>query len=145
MQKPRKKPMKGTRTHTLRKSMKMTLGAGMPIHECVRLPPGENKLEWIAMNSIPPFHLRCSISIFFSEVLAFYLHCTTLFCSFSFFCFFRSFSSSVLLFLPPLFLSLCVSPSLLALLSLWILSITLLSTALVLSEIPCNVFLAWPV
>lgn len=56
MQKPRKKPMKGTRTHTLRKSMKMTLGAGMPIHECVRLPPGENKLEWIAMNTMEVFN-----------------------------------------------------------------------------------------
>jgi len=50
--KPKKKLMVGSRQYTLKQSLKASLGNGQMIKESVKLPPGEDLNEWIAMNTI---------------------------------------------------------------------------------------------
>jgi len=49
---PKKKIQQGSKQYTLRQSLKASLGNGNMIKESVKLPPGENSNEWIAMNTI---------------------------------------------------------------------------------------------
>lgn len=37
--------------HSMRNSFKASLGAGVELKEAVRLPPGQDRIEWIAMHS----------------------------------------------------------------------------------------------
>eukprot|EP01119_Soliformovum_irregulare_P022811 TRINITY_DN786_c0_g1_i3.p1 TRINITY_DN786_c0_g1~~TRINITY_DN786_c0_g1_i3.p1 ORF type:complete len:233 (+),score=58.91 TRINITY_DN786_c0_g1_i3:201-899(+) len=48
----KKKNAKGSTRHTLKQSMRHTLGSGVSMREAVRLPNGENRNEWLAMNTI---------------------------------------------------------------------------------------------
>jgi len=52
----KKKIPKGTLRHTLKKSLKTSLNqslkGGISVEDAVKLPPGENMNEWIAMNCI---------------------------------------------------------------------------------------------
>jgi MOB kinase activator 1 len=50
--KPKKKLTVGSRQYTLKQSLKASLGNGQMIKESVKLPPGEDMNEWIAMNTI---------------------------------------------------------------------------------------------
>jgi len=50
--KPKKKIQQGSKQYTLKQSLKASLGNGNMIKESVKLPPGENVNEWIAMNTI---------------------------------------------------------------------------------------------
>eukprot|EP01104_Vermistella_antarctica_P009118 TRINITY_DN2324_c0_g1_i1.p1 TRINITY_DN2324_c0_g1~~TRINITY_DN2324_c0_g1_i1.p1 ORF type:complete len:223 (-),score=51.03 TRINITY_DN2324_c0_g1_i1:735-1403(-) len=52
----KKKIPKGTLRHTLKKTMRASLGAGLNIGEVVKLPPGQDKHEWIAMNTMELFN-----------------------------------------------------------------------------------------
>jgi len=49
---PKKKIRQGSKQYTLKQSLKASLGNGTMIKESVKLPPGENANEWIAMNTI---------------------------------------------------------------------------------------------
>jgi len=48
----KKKHPAGSKQYTLKQSLKASLGTGEVIRESVKLPPGENENEWIAMNTI---------------------------------------------------------------------------------------------
>lgn len=50
--KRKKKVKKGTVRHSMRNSFKASLGAGVELKEAVRLPPGQDRIEWIAMHSM---------------------------------------------------------------------------------------------
>jgi len=50
--KQKKKILVGSRQYTLKQSLKASLGNGQLIKESVKLPPGEDLNEWIAMNTI---------------------------------------------------------------------------------------------
>jgi len=50
--KAKKRIPQGSRQYTLKQSLKASLGNGLMIKESVRLPPGENLNEWIAMNTV---------------------------------------------------------------------------------------------
>jgi len=50
--KPKKKIQQGSKQYTLKQSLKASLGNGNMIKDSVKLPPGENINEWIAMNTI---------------------------------------------------------------------------------------------
>eukprot|EP01098_Paradermamoeba_levis_P002408 TRINITY_DN127_c0_g1_i1.p1 TRINITY_DN127_c0_g1~~TRINITY_DN127_c0_g1_i1.p1 ORF type:complete len:214 (+),score=61.30 TRINITY_DN127_c0_g1_i1:157-798(+) len=52
---------KGTTVHTLRRSLKSTLGSGAKIKDAVVLPPGEDRNEWIAMNTMELYNTMCLI------------------------------------------------------------------------------------
>eukprot|EP01107_Rhizomastix_libera_P011749 TRINITY_DN29385_c0_g1_i1.p1 TRINITY_DN29385_c0_g1~~TRINITY_DN29385_c0_g1_i1.p1 ORF type:complete len:222 (-),score=57.88 TRINITY_DN29385_c0_g1_i1:20-685(-) len=47
---PSKKSHKGTATYDLYKSLKASLGSGLDIKEAVKVPKGESRDDWIAMN-----------------------------------------------------------------------------------------------
>jgi len=49
---PKKRIQQGSKQYTLKQSLKASLGNGNMIKESVKLPPGENVNEWIAMNTI---------------------------------------------------------------------------------------------
>jgi len=50
--KPKKKIKIGSKQYTLKHSLKASLGKGEHLKDCIKLPPDENKDEWIAMNTI---------------------------------------------------------------------------------------------
>jgi len=52
LKKQKKKLLVGSRQYTLKQSLKASLGNGQMIKESVKLPPGEDLNEWIAMNTI---------------------------------------------------------------------------------------------
>eukprot|EP01097_Dermamoeba_algensis_P004193 TRINITY_DN2777_c0_g1_i1.p1 TRINITY_DN2777_c0_g1~~TRINITY_DN2777_c0_g1_i1.p1 ORF type:complete len:212 (-),score=39.82 TRINITY_DN2777_c0_g1_i1:80-715(-) len=49
----------GTRAHSLRKGLKLTLGSGAKIRDAVKLPPGEDRNEWVAMNTMELYNTCC--------------------------------------------------------------------------------------
>eukprot|EP00013_Stygamoeba_regulata_P005108 CAMPEP_0177638912 /NCGR_PEP_ID=MMETSP0447-20121125/5743_1 /TAXON_ID=0 /ORGANISM="Stygamoeba regulata, Strain BSH-02190019" /LENGTH=200 /DNA_ID=CAMNT_0019140909 /DNA_START=80 /DNA_END=682 /DNA_ORIENTATION=- len=51
------KPNKGTARYSLRKSMKMSLNSGLSLQDTVKLPEGEDRNEWIAMNTMELFEV----------------------------------------------------------------------------------------
>ena len=53
--KPKNKIKRGTKRYDLHKQAKATLGAG-DLSKAVKLPAGENKLEWLAANTIDFFN-----------------------------------------------------------------------------------------
>jgi len=48
----RKKHLKGTPRYTLKQSLKQSLGSGVKMQDAVKLPKGEDKDDWIAMNTV---------------------------------------------------------------------------------------------
>eukprot|EP00026_Physarum_polycephalum_P015928 Phypoly_transcript_16732.p1 GENE.Phypoly_transcript_16732~~Phypoly_transcript_16732.p1 ORF type:complete len:225 (+),score=31.32 Phypoly_transcript_16732:99-773(+) len=50
--KPKKKIKIGSKQYTLKHSLKASLGKGVHVKDCIKLPPDENLDEWIAMNTI---------------------------------------------------------------------------------------------
>eukprot|EP01100_Stratorugosa_tubuloviscum_P000985 TRINITY_DN121_c0_g5_i1.p1 TRINITY_DN121_c0_g5~~TRINITY_DN121_c0_g5_i1.p1 ORF type:complete len:229 (+),score=98.68 TRINITY_DN121_c0_g5_i1:230-916(+) len=65
----KKRIQKGTLRHTLKKNLKanlsLSLQGGVRVTEAVRLPPGENRNEWIAMNTIELYN---TVSLVYSLV-----------------------------------------------------------------------------
>lgn len=48
---------KGTVRHSMRNSFKASLGAGIELRDAIRLPPDEDRSEWIAMHSTAKFRV----------------------------------------------------------------------------------------
>jgi hypothetical protein len=53
--KPTKQHDKGSKRYNLHKQAKATLGSGMHLKDAVKLPPGEDINEWLAVNSVSRF------------------------------------------------------------------------------------------
>jgi len=56
---------RGTVRHSLRQALKLTLGSGASVKESVKLPPGQDRNEWIAMNTI---EMQNTVTLIYSLV-----------------------------------------------------------------------------
>jgi len=66
--KKKKKIPKGTATWHLKLSMKKSLGSGMQMKDAVKLPDGEDRDQWLAMNTVEIYNNTCLVHGFIIDI-----------------------------------------------------------------------------